>query len=150
MVSYIKSKVQKSLSFLLMLVVAFSAFSGVLFLNPSPSYAFNQSDVDRALSGGANLSGADLSGARLSRATLIKARLIKANLIKADLRVTNLSGARLYGADLRVTNLSGARLYGARLSGASTNSETKFPDGFDAEGAGVEFFNAVDEGVEFD
>jgi len=49
MANYIKSKVQQSLSFLLVLVIAFSLFSGVLFLNPSPSYAFNQSDVDRAL-----------------------------------------------------------------------------------------------------
>ncbi|MEY3222459.1 MAG: hypothetical protein RLZZ203_1315 [Cyanobacteriota bacterium] len=45
MASYIKSKVQQSLSFLLVLVIAFSVFSGVLFLNPSPSYAYSEPTV---------------------------------------------------------------------------------------------------------
>ena len=111
MASYIKSKVQQSLSFLLVLVIAFSVFSGVLFLNPSPSYAYNRSDFNRALTGDKNLSGADLSRADLSRAIL--------------------SGS----------DLSGARLSGARLSGAIANSQTKFPEGFDAVRAGVTFSN---------
>jgi uncharacterized protein YjbI with pentapeptide repeats len=77
------------------LVIAFSVFSGFLFLNPSPSYAYIR-----------YLSGARLSGARLS-------------------------GARL----------SGARLSGADLSRAIADTETIFPDGFDAVEEGVRFQN---------
>jgi len=77
MASYIKSKVQQSLSFLLVLVIAFSVFSGFLFLNPSPSYAYSH-----------DLSGADLRGADLGRA----------NLSGANLRGANLNYAWLIGA----------------------------------------------------
>jgi uncharacterized protein YjbI with pentapeptide repeats len=147
MANFIKSIVQQSLSFLLMLVVAFSAFSGVLFLNPIPSYAFNLSDVDRALmlakdlSGAdlseanlyeADLSGADLSGADLSFANLTDANLSGANLIKANLIKADLNGANLNGA-----NLNRAMLYETDLSNAIADSKTKFPDRFDANGAGV-------------
>lgn len=82
MVSYIKSKVQQSLSFLMVLIIVFSVFSGVLFLNPSPSYAYNKSDFSRAPNG-------------------------ESNLVLADLSV------------------------------AIADSQTKFPYGFDAVGAGV-------------
>jgi len=82
------------------LVIAFSVFSGFLFLNPSPSYAYIR----------------DLSGANLSRA--------------------NLSGANLSGA-----NLSRANLSRANLSRAIADSETIFPDGFDAVEEGVRFQN---------
>jgi uncharacterized protein YjbI with pentapeptide repeats len=77
------------------LVIAFSVFSGFLFLNPSPSYAYIR-DLSGARLSGANLSGADLSRARLSR---------------------------------------------ARLSRAIADSETIFPDGFDAVEEGVRFQN---------
>lgn len=128
MASYIKSKVQQSLSFLLVLVIAFSVFSGVLFLNPSPSYAYsrNLGSVDYS---GRNLSRQDFSDANLSGAYLIGAYLIGADLTEADLTGARLSGARLSGADL----------IGARLSGAIADSETIFPDGFDPVDAGVEF-----------
>jgi uncharacterized protein YjbI with pentapeptide repeats len=84
----------------LVLVIAFSVFSGFLFLNPSPSYAYIR----------------DLSGARLS-------------------------GANLSGADLIRADLSGADLSRARLSRAIADSETIFPDGFDAVEEGVRFQN---------
>jgi uncharacterized protein YjbI with pentapeptide repeats len=87
------------------LVIAFSVFSGFLFLNPSPSYAYIR-----------YLSGARLSGARLS-------------------------GARLSGARLSGARLSGARLSGADLSRAIADTETIFPDGFDAVEEGVRFQN---------
>ena len=124
MASYIKSKVQKSLSFLLMLVIVFSVFSGVLFLNPSPSYAYSERAYLYARTGGSGkyLSGTDLSGAYLSG---------------ADLSGADLSGAILIVADLIEADLSGAKLGGADLSGAITNSKTKFPNGFDAVAAGV-------------
>ena len=143
MASYIKSKVQQSLSFLLVLVIAFSVFSGVLFLNPSPSYAYSQSDLSRALIGDkdlneADLIGANLSGANLSRANLSGADLSRANLSRADLRRADLIGADLSGADLSRAYLSMAYLSDARLIGAIADSETKFPEGFDAVGAGVD------------
>jgi uncharacterized protein YjbI with pentapeptide repeats len=121
MTNFIKSKVQQSLSFLLMLVIAFSAFSGVLFVNPSPSYAYYQSDLDRALSHSPMLMRADLSGANLMGARLSGARFMAADL----------SGADLSEADLSVANVS--------VSGAIADSKTKFPDGFDARRAEVEF-----------
>ncbi len=136
MTNFIKSKVQQSLSFLLVLVIAFSAFSGVLFVNPSPSYAFSNYDYSRARSGDIYLSGVDLSNARLVGANLGGADLIGANLGGANLGGANLSRARLIGA-----NLSEANLRGADLSRATANSKTKFPDGFDAKAAGVRFIN---------
>ena len=123
MASYIKSKVQQSLSFLLVLVIAFSVFSGVLFLNPSPSYAYSR-----------NLGSVDYSGRNLSRQDFSDANLSGAYLSGADLTEADLTGARLSGA-----RLSGADLIGARLSGAIADSETIFPDGFDPVDAGVEF-----------
>ena len=163
MASYIKSKVQQSLSFLLVLVIAFSVFSGVLFLNPSSSYAFDEATLSQALTGdknlfganlrraylsgadlrGAYLSGADLRGADLSGADLRRAYLSGADLRGADLRRADLSDADLSDADLSDADLSDARLIGANLSdarliGAIADSETKFPEGFDAVGAGVD------------
>jgi uncharacterized protein YjbI with pentapeptide repeats len=136
MANYIKSKVQQSVSFLPILVVAFSAFSGVLFLNPSPSYAFDQTTLSRALTGEKNLFKADLSKADLRKVDLGEANLSKADLRKADLRKADLSFANLRGADLREADLSEAT-----LSEAIADSKTKFPDGFDAKGAGVIFRN---------
>ena len=138
MASYIKSKVQQSLSFLLVLVIAFSVFSGVLFLNPSPSYAFDEATLSQALTGDKNLFEANLSGANLSRADLRRANLSGANLSRADLSGADLSGARLIVADLSGADLIGADLSGADLSGAIADSETIFPEGFDAVGAGVD------------
>jgi uncharacterized protein YjbI with pentapeptide repeats len=77
------------------LVIAFSVFSGFLFLNPSPSYAYIR----------------DLSRANLSRANLSRANLSRANLSRAN------------------------------LSRAIADSETIFPDGFDAVEEGVRFQN---------
>jgi uncharacterized protein YjbI with pentapeptide repeats len=137
MANFIKSKVQQYLSFLLMLVVAFSAFSGVLFVNPSPSHAHDSQVYFQAMSGLKQLSGADLSGADLSHA----------DLSSADLSGANLNGANLSGADLNNARLSGADLSGANLNGANLNgaiakyTNTKFPKGFDASSAGVILFH---------
>ncbi|MCL1492775.1 MAG: pentapeptide repeat-containing protein [Pseudanabaena sp. Salubria-1] len=83
MANYMKSKVQQAVSFLLILVIAFSAFSGVLFLNPSQSYAFEPKPFCRAIKG-------------------------DKNLVNADLSVVNLSGAKLVGATLFDSRLDGA------------------------------------------
>jgi uncharacterized protein YjbI with pentapeptide repeats len=139
MASYIKSKVQQSLSFLLVLVIAFSVFSGVLFLNPSPSYAYRESDFMHALGGDKDLREADLRKADLRKADLSGADLSGADLGGADLREANLSGANLREANLGGADLSGADLREANLRKASADTRTKFPAGFDAVGAGVRF-----------
>ena len=157
MASYIKSKVQQSLSFLLVLVIAFSVFSGVLFLNPSPSYAYSESDLSRALIGDKDLIGADLreadlteanlteadlggaylTGADLRGADLTEAYLSWANLTGADLRGADLTESYLNKADLREADLTEADLTEADLTEAIANSKTRFPDDFNARGAGV-------------
>ncbi len=129
MANYIKSKVQQSVSFLPILVVTFSAFSGILFLNPSPSYAFDQTTLSRALKGDKFLVKADLSKADLSGTNLSGAKLREAKLGEADLRGAKLSKADLSEADLR----------GADLFEVQADSKTKFPADFDAKGAGVIF-----------
>jgi len=116
MANFIKSKVQQCLSFLLVLVIAFSAFSGVLFVNPSPAYAYIQKDLDRARSGDKNLVGADLSGASFNLADLTGANLTGASFNLADLREANLTGAILTGADLNSANLTGAILKSDRYN----------------------------------
>ena len=132
MASYIKSKVQQSLSFLLVLVIAFSVFSGFLFLNPSPSYAYSRNFSN------ANFIGADLSGENFSNANLSGADLSGADLSGKDLSNANFSNANLSGADLSGADLRRARLSGARLSGAIANRLTQFPAGFNAVRAGVD------------
>ena len=55
----------------------------------------------------------------------------------SNLSGANLSGADLSGADLRMTNLFKANLSKADLRGARYNKDTKFPEGFDPEAAGM-------------
>jgi uncharacterized protein YjbI with pentapeptide repeats len=161
MANFIKSKVQQSLSFLLMLVITFSIFSEVILINPSPSYAYNQTHLDLALRGyqklgQADLSQADLSGTNLSKTILSKSNLDGANLSGANLSAAFLGGASLIGAslskaDLQFANLRGADLRGADLTeallnaadleGAIANSKTRFPKRFDAIGRRVIFRN---------
>jgi uncharacterized protein YjbI with pentapeptide repeats/endonuclease YncB( thermonuclease family) len=121
----------------------------------------NLSHVDLSY---ADLSGADLRAARLNDADLTEANLRGARLAGAQLREAKLDGAHLDGADLRGadlrkallvgTHLKDALLDGADLRGADfnedfrrteldgaalkdvrTDSETKWPDGFDLKGA---------------
>ena len=81
---------------------------------------------------GANLTGADLAGAYLTGADLTGAYLTGAYLTRAYL-----AGADLAGADLAGANLTGANLTGAYLTGATADRWTRWPAGFDPEGAGV-------------
>ena len=60
-----------------------------------------------------------------------------ADLQGAHLRMADLSGAILVGANLYGTDLDGANLGGANLGGAEYNKNTKFPDDFDPEEAGM-------------
>ena len=80
----------------------------------------------------ANLVGIDLREADLSYADLRWANLSRANLHRAYLRGANLSRANLFEADLSFAVLSGARY----------SSDTKFPEGFDPEAAGMVLDNS--------
>jgi uncharacterized protein YjbI with pentapeptide repeats/endonuclease YncB( thermonuclease family) len=92
----------------------------------------------------ANLRGARLAGAQLRGATLEGAHLEGADVRAADLRSALLMGAHLRGtlvndADLRGAKLTGdlrpAELEGAALKGIHTDSDTRWPEGFDLEQA---------------
>lgn len=78
--------------------------------------------------------GADLTTASLLGANLTGARLEHANLTRASLLGANLTDARLQDADL-----TDAVLEGATLSEARANSNTRWPEGFDPQAAGVLF-----------
>jgi len=67
----------------------------------------------------ADLKLANLSGAKLSGADLKLAKLSGADISEADLSWANLSGAKLSGAKLSGANLSGADLSEADLSWAN-------------------------------
>lgn len=115
---------------------------------------------------GANLDYADLRSALLIRTNLENAILRdvrlnnailrEANLRGADLRIAQMAGAELTSADLTGANLedadlTGAYLINANLTGANlkgtkfknaiystiSGSETKFPEGFEAEKQGM-------------
>jgi CheY-like chemotaxis protein len=91
---------------------------------------------------GADLRGADLTGASLLGATLAGARLDAAKLHRATLYGADLTHASLRATDLRRTDLRAAILTGADLTdalvvGARHNSETRWPDGFDAHAYGA-------------
>ena len=75
----------------------------------------------------ADLSHVNLSGAYLTGATLTRTNLKNANLSNADLSGANLWGADLAGADLSRTNFGGS--FG--------DENTRWPEGFDPEDAGV-------------
>ena len=84
----------------------------------------------------ADLLGADLRLADLTRANLSGANFEDARLMNADLRYAYLGGADFRGANLSGAHLSGAHLSGADLwladlSGATYDSKTIFPHGFD-------------------
>jgi hypothetical protein len=81
---------------------------------------------------GVRLTVARLRNARLSRADLRGAALNEADLRSADLSNADLRNAHLSGADLR-----DARLAGTRLSGASADAMTQWPQGFNPLDHGV-------------
>jgi hypothetical protein len=70
---------------------------------------------------GAHFEGANLAGATLTKANLTRARLNDADLNNADLQSTHLEGAQLKRAIMRNCD----------LSGASYDSMTAWPIGFD-------------------
>ena len=86
---------------------------------------------------GANLAGANLARANLADANLADANLAGAYLAGANLAGADLAGANLTGAYLADANLADANLAGAYLTGATADRWTRWPAGFDPEGAGV-------------
>jgi hypothetical protein len=92
----------------------------------------------------ADLQGALLAGAHLEHARLLSARLVGADLSGACLRGASfggahIEGARLVEADLAGADLSSAKLEGVGLFGATADSMTAWPEGFDLQAAGVRF-----------
>jgi hypothetical protein len=79
-------------------------------------------DYTNAYFGDVHLGSSDLSDADFTGASFDG----------ADLSLSNLTGAKLCGADL-----SKATLTGATLTGAVADDQTTWPDGFEAEAAGV-------------
>ena len=84
------------------------------------------------------------AGESLKQANLREANLTSANLSSANLSEADLFEADLTAADLIGANLSGADLSFAVLSGARYSSDTKFPEGFDPEEAGMMLIEEVD------
>ncbi|MEV5878333.1 pentapeptide repeat-containing protein [Streptomyces sp. NPDC052101] len=85
---------------------------------------------------------ADLRGARLVKADLRDADFSRADLREANLRKARaidavFAGADLRMADLRGCDLSGADLRQAKLENALASDLTIWPNGFDAQTAGV-------------
>ena len=84
------------------------------------------------------LVGADLRNAHLYSANLTEAELLHANLRRAHMEHAVLENANLQFAHLQGANLSWATtLSNAVLSGAEYSDETKFPNGFDPDKAGM-------------
>ncbi|WP_228044138.1 pentapeptide repeat-containing protein [Streptomyces ferrugineus] len=96
---------------------------------------------------------ADLRGARLVKADLREADFSRADLREANLRKARANDAVFVGADLRMADLrgcdlSGADLRQAKLERALSSDLTIWPNGFDAQTAGVVV--AADPGAEPD
>jgi uncharacterized protein YjbI with pentapeptide repeats len=86
----------------------------------------------------ARLTRADLTDARLVATDLSYAQLREADLRGADLRAANLLEADLGQADLRGADLSSARhLVSAVLRKARFDRSTRWPPGYDPDGAGA-------------
>jgi uncharacterized protein YjbI with pentapeptide repeats len=87
---------------------------------------------------GVNFEGASLAEAHLEGADLAKADFHMAHLRKAHLNSASLYRARLQTANLEGAHLEGAHLEGAHLEGAVADTDTEWPDGFDAALNGIE------------
>jgi len=99
---------------------------------------FWRSSLINASLGKANLRGAKLGWTDLRHSFLEEADLRKADLRRADLRYATLKDADLRGADLRGSDLREVRhLKQANLVDAKVNDQTKWPDKFDIQAAGV-------------
>lgn len=85
----------------------------------------------------ADLVRAELPGAHLADIGLEDATLIGADLHGADLREAILTGADLRGANLDGASLDGGILGGADRQGAIADSQTNFPEDFNATKNGI-------------
>jgi energy-coupling factor transporter ATP-binding protein EcfA2 len=86
---------------------------------------------------GATLVDSDLSRSDLTNANLNDTLMVGAHLEDAHLKQTKFRGADLSNAFLHGTDLSEADLTNAKLTGAKYNNSTKFPSGFNPDGAGM-------------
>ena len=86
--------------------------------------------AERAAFIGVRAVGADFSGSSFAEGDFSGADLRAARFGRA-----NLAGAKLLNADLRGADLASATLSGAVLKGARVDCGTRFPRGFDVDGA---------------
>ena len=93
----------------------------------------SEADLYWCIAFGATFRGATLMGASLRGADLKATDFGGADLTRADLRDDNVGGATC----LQQANLGGAKLNGTLLLGAWYDQLTRFPEGFDPEGAGM-------------
>jgi len=84
-------------------------------------------DLSNQYLGGYDFTGANFSFASLTNSVLSKSTLVNANFSGADLQFSYLDGA----------DFTGANFIGIRLRGASFDSGTKWPAGFDPLHAGM-------------
>jgi hypothetical protein len=109
-----------------------------------------ETEPERLFLAHVDLREAGLKKANLRRADLREAHLEKAHLEEADLRDAQLEGAHLERAYLCGTQLEGAHLHGLQdtrlpdahlegtdLHGASADTNTEWPEGFDSKAHGV-------------
>jgi Pentapeptide repeats (8 copies) len=90
-----------------------------------------QADLDHAHLMGAILRKAKLQSANLTGADLSHADLTSADLANGIMKSANLTGANLTGANLSGADLTDAALNNANLAQATTDAQTKWPEGVD-------------------
>jgi len=95
--------------------------------------SFARSSLYSAMLQESDLSGCNFQDADLRGANLMGAIMVGANFCRANLSVDNLGGStKLQGADL-----TSAILNQCNLAGATYDSNTLFPQGFNPEAAGM-------------
>ena len=103
-------------------------------------------DLEWAILWGADLTGANLTGANLTEADFAAADLDDVSVVGLDLD-GNPTRAILWGANLEGADLTGANMIGTRLHGATADTDTRWPDGFDPVAAGVTFTTTAAAGL---
>lgn len=93
----------------------------------------NQADLTRVNAPDVVAINTNFRGATLNDSIFIGARLNEADFTNANMGGADFTDAKFINADLRDAN----NLAGATLTGAEYNSNTRFPNGFDPDAAGM-------------
>lgn len=107
-----------------------------------PEMRFSSTDLEGASFQGCNLENSVFRDVNLKMANFTNANLYFVEMENINLEGANFTNAKLILTNLKNSNLKGAILTGsgietAELEGATYNSETIFPEGFDPETAGM-------------